>query len=505
MKHKKVILASTGIFLLLLGAALTLYASRGFTTRHYLVNAGSCPLVVDVVQKSGLSEDPERGAAILFHGLAANRIIMSYLARTLAAQGLTVYIPDLPGHGRSNGPFSPDQAESCAISFARGLAARGMIVPDRTILLGHSMGGDIALRIAPKFRPAGVVAVSPAPMQTAHGVSPENLLYLTPPPIQPNTLILVGQYEFTGLVGNAADLAASQSDPTVQFAVIPGNSHVSELFSTRVAAKLQDWTAHLLHVPAAPIPSRANVLGCLLGLCGIVVLAGPFLRESFGHKPPEEPRSTHLPPLPQVLLEFAAISLAVVYLLRYWMPLRPLPLFQGNYLASFFLLTGLALLLLHPRLALSQFSAKPTLLLAAALAAFILHFLVTGWFDLTFSNAWLTLHRWTRFPIFFLAVFLFFYALEVLLGPASDVPPARRLFLSLLLLTIAWLALVVGVLYLHSGETLLVLLAPYFVLALLLIRLGAQLVRRSSASPTAVALFGAILLTGFCLVLFPLS
>lgn len=505
MKHKQAILAGAVISLLILGALLTMYASRGFTTRHYLVNAGSCPLIMDVVQESGLSEDPERGAAILFHGLAGNKIIMSYLARTLAAQGLTVYIPDLPGHGRSNGPFTPDQAESCAISFARGLAARGLIVPDRTILVGHSMGGAIALRIAPKFRPAGVVAISPAPMQIAHGVAPENLLYLIPPPIQPNTLILVGQYEFTGLVGNAADLVASQSDPTVQFAVIPGNSHVSELFSTRVAAKLQDWAARLLHLPAAPIPSRANVLGCLLGLCGIVVLAGPFLRESFGHKPLEEPRSTLLPPLPQVLLEFVAISLAVVYLLRYWMPLRPLALFQGNYLASFFLLTGLALLLLHPRLAVSQSSVKPTLLLSAALAAFILHFLATGWFDLTFSNAWLTLHRWTRFPIFFLAVFLFFYALEVLLGPASDVPSVRRLLQSLLLLTIAWLALVVGVLYLHSGEILLVLLSPYFVLALLLIRLGAQLVRRSSASPTAAALFGAILLTGFCLVLFPLS
>jgi dienelactone hydrolase len=256
-------------------SAIKQVASARFgVTSHYLVNAGSCPLVVDVVQKSALSEDPERGAAILFHGVASNRIIMSYLARILAAQGLTVYIPDLPGHGRSNGPFTPDQAESCAISFARGLAARGLIVPDRTILVGHSMGGDIALRIAPKFRPAGVVAISPAPMQTAHGVAPENLLYLIPPPIQSNTLILVGQYEFTGLVGNAADLVASQPDPTVQFAVIPGNSHVSDLFSTRVAAKLQDWTARLLHLPGgAPIPSRANVFGCLLGLCGIVGLA----------------------------------------------------------------------------------------------------------------------------------------------------------------------------------------------------------------------------------------
>jgi len=506
MKHKKGLLSATGILLLLFGAALTLYSARGFTVRHYLVNAGSCPLTMDKVQKSGFVEDPQRGAIILFHGLAGNKIIMSYLARTFAAQGLTVYIPDLPGHGRSNGPFSPDQAESCASSFVRGLAARGLILPDHTILAGHSMGGAIALRIAPQIRPAGVIAISPAPMQTAHGVSAENLLYLNPPPLQPNTLILVGQYEFPSLVGNAADLVASHPDPTVEFVAIPGNSHVSLLFSPIVAAKIQDWTARLLHLPGgAVIPSRANVLGCLLGLCGIVLLAGLFLRETFAGDPPVEPRSTSLPSLPRLFLEFIAVSLAVIFLLRYWMPLRPLPLYQGNYLASFFLLVGLALLLLHPRLAQSQFSAKPLVLLSAAFAAFLLHFLITGWFDLTFSYAWLTVHRWARFPVFFLAIFLFFYALDVLLGPASDVRPARRLLLSLCLLAAVWLALVGGVLYLHSGEILLVLLAPYFVLVLFLIRLGAQLVRQQTASPTAAALFGAILLAGFCLVLFPLS
>ena len=506
MKHKKGLLAVTGILLIFLGAALTLYSTRGFTVRHYLVNAGSCPLTMDTVQKSGLAEDPQHGAVVLFHGLAANKIIMSYLARTFAAQGLTVYIPDLPGHGRSNGPFSPDEAETCASSFVRGLAARGLVLPDHTILVGHSMGADIALRIAPKIRPAGVIAISPAPMQTAHGVSAENLLYLIPPPLQPNTLILVGQYEFASLVGNAADLAASRPDPSVEFAAISGNSHVSVLFSPSVAAKIQDWAARILHLPSgAAIPSRANVLGGLLGLCGIVLLAGPFLRETFGSEVPTEPRSKSLPSLPRLFLEFTVVSLAVIFLLRYWMPLRPLPLYQGNYLASFFFLAGLALLLLHPRLAQSQFSAKPLVLLSAAFTAFLLHFLITGWFDLTFTYAWLTVHRWARFPVFFLAVFLFFYALEALLGPACDVRPARRLFLSLMFLAIVWLALIGGVLYLQSGEILLVLLAPYFVLVLFLIRLGAQLVRRQTASPAAAALFGAILLAGFCLVLFPLS
>jgi len=77
MKHRKGLLAAGGILLILLGAALSRYSARCFTVRHYLVNAGSCPLMMDSVQKSSLAEDSQRGTVILFHGLAANKIIMS--------------------------------------------------------------------------------------------------------------------------------------------------------------------------------------------------------------------------------------------------------------------------------------------------------------------------------------------------------------------------------------------------------------------------------------------
>jgi len=50
-----------------------------------------------------------------------------------------------------------------------------------------------------------------------------------------------------------------------------------------------------------------------------------------------------------------------------------------------------------------------------------------------------------------------------------------------------------------------VLLMPYFALFFLFTRPGARLVRQRTASATAAAVFGAILLAGFCLVLFPLS
>jgi len=506
MKRTPGVVAAAGILLLLLGALFTFAGSPGFSERRYNVDAGSCRMALNVVQKSGVSDDASAGSVILFHGLAANKTIMSYLARAFALQGLRVFIPDLPGHGRSTGPFSPAQAETCSISFVRGLAARGLIIPDRTILAGHSMGGAIALRIAPKIRPAGVIAISPAPMRAAYGVTQEKLLYSEPPPLQPNTLILVGRFEPKGLTGNAADLAATRADGSVEFFTVPYNSHVSMLFSTEVARQCQAWAARALHLPNTErLPLRANLVGGILGVIGILLIAGPFLRETFGEKTNDEPFPAGLPSRLRIGLEFTLVSLVVVFLLRYWLPLRPLPLFEGNYLASFFLVAGFLLLFLHPKFAKVQFSLRRGALLAAVFSAFVLHFLLTGWLDLTLTGAWLTLQRWIRFPIFFLAAFVFLCALETLLGPAGTARIGRRFWFSLLLLAIAWLALAAGVLYLHSGQILLILLSPYFAVFFILYRVGAQLVRNVSGSAAAAALFGAILLTGFCLVIFPVS
>jgi hypothetical protein len=93
----------------------------------------------------------------------------------------------------------------------------------------------------------------------------------------------------------------------------------------------------------------------------------------------------------------------------------------------------------------------------------------------------------------------------LVLGPAEEQRTPRRVLLSLLYLGIAWAVLASAVLYLHTGQIMLVLLAPFFVLFGIFLRMGMQLVRRLSASPAVAAVFGAILLAGLCLVLFPVS
>lgn len=504
MNRKPLWQALAGVALLALGGVWVFASSRGYVERHVVAASGPCRVDMTIVQKHGVTPDAKTGAVVLFHGIAANKLIMSYLARSFAELGLTVYVLDLPGHGRTSGPFTPQAAQDCALSLVRGLSARGLIAPDHTILAGHSMGGAIALRIAREFRPAGVIAISPAPMKAAHGVTPENLLFQNPPQLRPNTLITAGQFEPRGLAANAADLVSSNFDPSIEFHRLPYQTHVSVLFSPGVARMSQAWAARVLNLSnPGRLPSLLFFPGGLLGFIGILLLSGPFLRELAGQAPEEAPSSAKVPGTSRFLVEIVAAAFLSLYALRESVPLRSIGLFEGDYLASFFLLVGLLLILAHPRLALSKFRSKPAAVAASALAALILHLLVTGWFDLTITGSWLTWQRWTRFPLFFVGAFPFCYALEILLGPVLQ--PGKRLGMDLLAILLAWLVLACGALYLHSGQFLLVLLMPYFALFFLFARMGSRLVRQCTASPTAAAVFGAILLAGFCLVLFPLS
>jgi pimeloyl-ACP methyl ester carboxylesterase len=504
MMRKPIWQALAGIVLLVVGALCTYAGSRGYVEKRVNAAAGACRVDMNIIQKREAPTQVSSGAVVLFHGLAANKYIMTYLARSFAELGLTVYVPDLPGHGRTPGPFSAENAEDCGRSLLRGLSARGLIVPDHTILAGHSMGGAIALRLAPEFRPAGVMALSPAPMQAKHGVTPEKLLFQNPPHILPNTLITAGQFEPRGMAENAADLVQGNADPTIQFHALPWQSHVSVLFAPGAARMAQVWAARVLNIPnPARLPSLFYLGGGLLGFLGILLLSGPFLRELATLAPEEAAGDSQVPAVRRLLLEVALVSSAVLLMLRHFAPLRVLRLFEGDYLASFFLLTGAILLLLHPKLALKKLAAKLGIVLGAAVGALILHLLVTGWFDLTLTNAWLTLQRWERFPLFFFAAFVFLYALEIMLGPVIE--PRKRLGIDYLAILLSWLVLVFGTFVLHSGQILVVLLMPYFVLFFLFMRLGARLVRQRTASAAAAAVFGAILLAGFCLVLFPLS
>src|SRR5712672_1624269 len=132
MKRRKGLRAGLGVGLCVVGFVLA--RSTPYRETSVIIRAAGCPLVTDVIDDGN---DDVRGYVVLFHGLSANKKIMAYLARGFANENLRVFVPDLPGHGRTAGPFSFDRAESCATALVQELTARRAIDRQRTMLVGH--------------------------------------------------------------------------------------------------------------------------------------------------------------------------------------------------------------------------------------------------------------------------------------------------------------------------------------------------------------------------------
>jgi pimeloyl-ACP methyl ester carboxylesterase len=512
---------------LLCVAGFVLARATPFRETTVVVEAGGCRLVTDI---SDAGDDTVQGSVILLHGLAANRKIMFYLARGFAMLNLRVFVPDMPGHGRTPGPFSFARAEACSDSFLRQLIARRAIDPARTILAGHSMGGAIAVRIGARVPVAGVILVSPAPMVTTYGVPASLLAFRDPPATAANTLVLSASGEPAMVRDSARSLISGSAEAAGKYLLIPHSTHVSFLFDPDAARAAQAWAAKVLKLDANPpaLPSRIPLAGSLAGFAGILLLAGPFLRETVGVKTIrasgeaearnqtnpagfiEEPGSPIIvASFSRVLLEVTVASLAIVAVLRAFSPAAKIfalfHVFEGDYLVGFLLTLGSMLLLAH-RKHLSLFrDSKPATVLAAAFAAFVLPLLLYSWLDLTVSEAWLTSARWLRLPALCLAVLPYHAAEELLLGPARARSAKARFALALTIRLAAWAAVLLGVLVLHNGEILLALLAPYLAIFCFFQRQGMDVVRNSTGSPLAAALFGAILLAGFSVVVFPIT
>lgn len=509
MKSRKTARALAGI--LLVAAGFWLAFPKNYNERTYLIPAGGCRLETTIFDKK---DGASQGTVLLLPGLVANKKVMAFLAAGFAEQNLRVFVPDLPGHGHSPGPFSPQRAEECSEALLATLVTGRMANPDRTIVAGHSMGGAIALRIGAKIPVAGIVAISPAPMRAAHGVSSEELLFSAPPVLPPHSLVMVGALEPQAIRWNAADLAVTRADGTTMYEEIRGATHASVLFDSSAVRSAQGWVAHILTPHAgstAGMPSRRQLYGAIAGFIGLLLLANPFLRELTGKKQSAKTETQEAVdtgnsfPWPRMLLEFAAGALLIVVLLRFWNPLRSIHLFEGDYLASFLLLLGIALLLLRWNSLRKRLSHWKSGLPGALFAGLILLLLFTAWLELSLYEAWLTPAKWSRFPFLFLAFLPYHFAEEISLGPAANQSAWRRFAAGLSLRAFAWAALALGVFYLHSGEILMVLLLPYFVLMHILLRRGMDIVHQETSSALAAAAFGAILLAGFCLVIFPVT
>ncbi len=359
-------------------------------------------------------------------------------------------------------------------------------------------------------------------MVTTYGIEKSMLIFTGQPPIPAHSLVLSGALEPRSMRDSARYLLSGENAASGKYEVIPLATHAGLLVNRDVIADSQRWAAQTLGIDSTvKIPPRLPLVGGVLGLIGIFLLAGPFLREALGKNALSAVSQAAATGSKQgydaiavrrqeisvrVIAEFVALAFVAILLLRVWNPFGFVHLFQGDYLAGFLLIAGAGLLGL-------QYKKIPTLrdlnwkhLLGAAFAAVVVPLLIYAWLDLTLTEAWITPARWLRFPAVLLLALPFHAAEELALGPAMRTRLSKtRLGYALALRALMWGVLLIGIVGLHNGEILLALLAPYFALFCLLQRTGMDVVRSSTGSALAAAIFGAILLAGFSVVVFPIS
>jgi dienelactone hydrolase len=247
---------------------------------------------------STLPAPPPRGARppalVLAHGFAADRILMSSLARRLCQSGYAVLAIDLRGHGANRIPFPdgrgrPDwlfQDLSLAVEYLR---SSPYVDGSRIAVMGHSMGAAAALDFATRDSGIdGVVALSGG--QSASG-----------PYHPPNVLFLYGSGDpswlrerAAGLAGRLAGIDPAEEGTTygdvahgtaVRLEEVPGADHLTILFSSSAADRALAWLDAIFRVDrsAGPSPDLSDgrlaplafaMTGALVLLVGVGMVCG---------------------------------------------------------------------------------------------------------------------------------------------------------------------------------------------------------------------------------------
>jgi pimeloyl-ACP methyl ester carboxylesterase len=536
MKLWELGLAIGGAICLLLGTA---WIRRSELPRKdFVLDADGCR--VPVTEYDPPANVSPAGSAVVLHGLSANRRVMTYLSEDFAGHGLRTYVLDLPGHGDNREPFTFSRAQLCASVAVETLIRSGRVDPRTTVLVGHSMGAAIAIRMADREPVLATIAISPAPMKLPMRM-PANLLAFT------------AQFDIPPLAKEAKDLeAAAGGDRNApeDFAQlrafslerVPFASHTSLLLDRRVAHRSEFWAMRALfpnvstetlalNVDLATYETfnsgRRRLAGAVLGLVGIALLfpltasavvqlfaqifrtAGNRAHPAQTANPYDDRRidtSSRVPQRLLILVHGIVSALIAAGILILFVPLKFLHLYSGDYLASLLLIYGAVMLILNRSLARAAFSVNIATKLAAAVLGIGTILAVGSWLNWQLTDGWLNAPRWLRFCALVPVMWIFAYAEEVVLGPVNS--GGRRMIrfaLAMVLRLEIWLVCVFAYYELLSGQVLILLLVTALAIFSIFQRIGTDALRRRSGSAPAAALFGAILGAWLLASVFPLT
>jgi pimeloyl-ACP methyl ester carboxylesterase len=516
MRRWEIALAIVAAAFLILGSQ---WIRRGeLPKQEWMLTEGGCHTPLTVIEPP--PDVAPAGSVILIHGLSANRRLMTYLGEDFAGHGLRAYLLDLPGHGNNVDPFSFVRARQCATAAVELLIRGGKIDPKTAILIGHSMGAAIAIRMADREPVAATIAISPGP---------------TPLPqrMPANLLVFSAQYDIALLKRQAERLQQAAGGNRIQsedFAQkrafelrqVPRATHTSLILDRRVAHQSEMWAMQALYPNISPVTlalnldlatyetynqGRRRLAGAVIGFLSLLMFFP--LAASIAAKvaaPPLAKAEAPHPPRALALTEGTVFAVAGVLILMLGTPLKFVRIYTGDYLASLLLIDGVLFLLMNRKDAAGSLSFALPRQIAAAVLGFAVILAFGAWLNWQLDDAWLNAPRWLRFTALLPVLWIYSYAEEVILGPVgAGRRRAMRFAIFLLLRFELWAACAVAAYSLTSGQILIVILFTFLAAFSILQRLATDALRLRTGSATAAALFNAILAAWFIAAVFPLT
>lgn len=110
---------------------------------------------------AGLDTPEAVRGALLVHGFAGSPKELRGLAAVLASHGWLVEVPRLPGHGAAFGQVADYRVEDWVRAVEEGAAALRASGVTQLLVVGHSVGGALALATAERVSPDALVLLAP--------------------------------------------------------------------------------------------------------------------------------------------------------------------------------------------------------------------------------------------------------------------------------------------------------------------------------------------------------
>jgi pimeloyl-ACP methyl ester carboxylesterase len=287
---------------------------------------------------------PRPPVVIVQHGFSASRQAMDWIVRGLVRNGFAVLAADFRGHGQNPTPFNFGELSDDIASLVAYAQSRPEVNGNRIALIGHSMGAAAVYAYA--FQHPDIDAVVPI-SGSALGGDPQRphnalLIYASGDPQSIRAMDRAAMTRldggFDGLLSvTHGDLGAGTARRLVE---VPGNDHVTILFSEVPMREIVDWLRGTWGLPAAPFQAsppgtlREGLIGVVTGLLVFFPLAG-FLAAAILRIRPVPGKSEP----GGVWMAGVAVLVAGVALFG-GTPLSFMPFVAGNQLVSFFLIAG---------------------------------------------------------------------------------------------------------------------------------------------------------------------